>query len=138
MSRFAIIALFLLFSCNNQPEKAAVEKPGDLIPEDKMVQVLAEVHLLEGALDTRTPEVTRQAHGPITLEMPKDTLIRQVTIDPNAAPPIGWYDIFKKYDVTKKQYMASMKWYCSRPEELNDIYDKVITELTTRQLKEKK
>jgi hypothetical protein len=137
MSRIFLFALFILFSCNRAPEKNAIEKPDDLIPEEKMVHVLAEVHLLEGTLSSKTPEVTRP-HGPITMELPKDTLIHRVTIDPNAAPPIGWYDIFKKYGVTKKQYISSMNWYCSQPETLNEIYDKVIEELTTRQLKERK
>lgn len=96
--------------------------------------VLADVHLLEAALNVRSPQVTRP-QGPKTLEMLTDTLIKGVVIDPNALPPIGWYDIFEKHGVTKQQYEASMKWYSLNPEQLNLLYDDVITELTTRQLK---
>lgn len=135
MPKFALLALFFLFACNEAPVDA-VPKPDDLIPEEKMVQVLVDVHLLEAALNVRTPQVSRP-HRPITLELPKDTVIRAVIADPNAPPPIAWYDIFKKHGVTKSQYEASMKWYSSQPEKLNKLYDDVITELTTRQMKGK-
>ncbi|MDQ3112412.1 MAG: DUF4296 domain-containing protein [Bacteroidota bacterium] len=135
MPRFLIVALLFLFSCS-QPEPEAVKKPDDLIPEEQMVQVIADVHLLEAALNVRTPQVVRPA-GPFpkTLEVPRDTLIKAVIVDPNAPPPIGWYDIFKKHGITKERYETSMAWYSAQPEKLNSLYDKVITELTTRQLK---
>jgi hypothetical protein len=138
MSRFVIVALLLLFSCN-QPQVETIKKPDDLIPEEKMVQVLADVHLLEAALNVRSPQVMRPS-GPLpkTLELPRDTVIRAMVVDPNAPPPIGWYDVFKKHGVTKAQYESSMSWYSANPETLNHLYDEVITELTTRQLKEKK
>jgi hypothetical protein len=136
MSRFALIALFFLFACN-QPKTDAVEKPDDLIPEEKMVQIMADVHLLEAALNVRTPQVTRP-HGPLTLEGPRDSILHTVVNDPAAKPPIEWYDIFKRHGVTKKQYETSMAWYGSQPEKLNTLYDEVITELTKRQLQERK
>jgi hypothetical protein len=135
MQKFAVIALFFLFACNQAPVDA-VEKPSDLIPEEKMVQVLVDVHLLEATLNVRTPQVTR-TQSPLPLEMPRDTIIKGVVFDPKAPPPIAWYDIFKKHGVTKTQYEASMKWYSSQPEELNKIYDEVINALTTQQVKDK-
>lgn len=135
MSKFTLIALFFLFGCN-QPQTPAVEKPKDLIPEDKMVQVLADVHMLEAALNVRSPQVIRP-QGPITLEAPRDTIIHGIAFDSKVPVPIGWYDIFAKRGVTKPQFEASMQWYSSQPEKLNLLYDEVITELTTRQLKDK-
>lgn len=135
MSKFTAIALFFLFACN-PPKIDIVEKPKDLIPEVKMVQLLADVHMLEAALNVRSPQILRP-QGPITLEMPRDTVIRGITFDHSAPPPIEWYDIFTKREVTKEQFETSMQWYGSQPEELSLLYDDVITELTTRQLKAK-
>ncbi len=135
MSRYLVFALFLLFSCNNAPSKAIV-KPVDLIPEVQMVQIIADVHLLEAALNVRSPQVN-QPRMPLTLEIRRDTAITPIIADPNAKLPLDWYNIFKKYNVTKKQYETSMKWYASQPEVLNGIYDEVVTELTKRQLQEK-
>ncbi len=136
MSKFTVILLFFLFACNQSPKADAVEKPNDLITEEKMVLVLADVHLLEATLNVRSPQVIRP-RGPITLELPVDSIIKGVVLDPSLAPPIGWYDIFKKHEITKQQYESSMKWYSSQPEKLNLMYDDVITELTKRQLQER-
>lgn len=136
MQKFAVIVLFFLFACNQAPVNV-VEKPSDLIPEEKMVKVLVDVHLLEATLNVRSPQISRPQQGPVPIEMPRDTIIRGVVFDPNAPPPIAWYDIFKKHGVTKAQYEASMKWYSSQPEELNKIYDEVINELTTQQVKDR-
>lgn len=113
-----------------------MEKPEDLIPEEKMVQVLVDVHLLEAALSIRTPQATH-TRGPITMEHFQDTSLPNFSADPNTKDPLPLYDIFKKHGVTKKQYESSMKWYCSEPDKLSLLYDEVITELTTRQLKQK-
>jgi hypothetical protein len=136
MSRFALIALFFLFACN-QPKPDAIEKPDDLIPEEKMVQIMADVHLLEAALNVRSPQVAHPP-GPLTLEGKRDTILHAIANDPNAKPAIEWYDIFQKHGVTKKQYESSIAWYGSQPEKLNALYDEVITELTKRQLQERK
>ena len=87
----------------------------------------------------RSPQAMRPS-GPLpkTIELPRDTVIRAVVLDPTAPPPIGWYDVFKKHGITKEQYESSMNWYSANPQTLNHLYDEVITELTTRQLKEKK
>ncbi len=100
------------------------------------MQLLVDVHLLEATLNVRAPQVTR-TRGPITLELPVDTIIKGVVLDPSLAPPIGWYDIFKKHGITKQQYESSMKWYSSQPQKLNLMYDDVITELTKRQMQER-
>lgn len=135
MHKFLFLAFLLVFACN-KPKVASIEKPADLISEEKMVQVLVDVHLLEAALNLRNPTVPRP-HRPVSMEQFKDTLLPPFSADPNSKDPLPLYDIFKKHDITKKQYEASMKWYCSQPEKLSVLYEEVITELTKLQLKQK-
>ncbi|CAN5122109.1 hypothetical protein BH09BAC5_BH09BAC5_19300 [soil metagenome] len=135
MYRYLFIAFFFVLACN-QSQVVVVEKPDDLIPEEKMVQVLADVHMLEAVLTVKNPQ-TPHPRGPITMEFPKDTSIASLAENAGSNSTLALYDIFKKNDVTRKQYQASMQYYGSQPEKLDAIYDEVITELTTRQLKDK-
>ncbi len=137
MKRFLVMAVLFTFSCNQSKIKG-VEKPDDLIPEDKMVQVLADVHLLEAALNIRFSQTNQHTgQGPIEMMHHQDTVQPVFSLDGNAKYPLGYYDIFKKEGVTKKQYESSMKWYCADPANLSKMYDDVIIELTKRQTKEK-
>jgi hypothetical protein len=136
MKKFLLFLTLFALACN-QPKEKAVEKPADLIPEDKMVQVLADVHLLEAALNLRFPQANHPLHNNGPIELMHDTIVPNNFPDANSQVPLSWYDIFQKNGVTKKQYESSMKWYCSDPEKLSALYDDVIVELTKRQTKEK-
>ena len=129
MRRLLFVVILFLFSCNT-PEKETIPEPADLIPEDKIVQVLADVHLLEATLSIRSPQ---PAMPRAPFDPHRDTTVRAIVQEAMNKEPIGFYDIFKKHGVTRKQYEASMQWYAAKPEKLNELYDKVIVELTKRQ-----
>lgn len=129
MRKFSLflLAIVFLFSCHSEKEKS-VPKPDDMIEHDVMVQVLADVHLLEGALLTRLPAPA--IRGPM---MHDPSFVRQLPPDSNKIASMPYYDIFKKRGVTRRQYESTMKWYCANPDELSALYDEVIAELTKRQ-----
>ena len=123
--------LFLFASCAEKKEETFVmpEKPANLIPEDKMIQVLADVHLLESAVSTRSPapvRVPRPGENPQTIMIPQ----------PGELKGMPYYDIFSKYGYTREQFAASFEWYATDPEGISTMYDEVIAELTRRQAKE--
>lgn len=127
MRIYLLIPLLFVFSCGKKQDVRA-DKPQDLIPQPKMVQVLSDVHILEATLHVIAPGYANAR--PVNLPGIKDPSI-------SPAPPVKdsmpYYNIFRKYDVTRDQFKSSMKWYCSNPEELNSLYDEVIVELTKRQ-----
>ncbi|MBI3510592.1 MAG: DUF4296 domain-containing protein [Bacteroidetes bacterium] len=118
--------MILFFSCSRS-QQGQTKRPFDLIDRDKMVQVLADVHVLEATLSVRQP-MQLQRHP----MMPglKDPSVNQAPLQKEDSMP--YYNIFRKNGVTRKQYQSSMKWYCAHPEELSGIYDDVITEINKR------
>lgn len=96
--------LFLLAAC--APKEEVVPVPDDLIGKEKMIEVLTDVHLIEGS---RTG-----------LSIMGDTIGLAV-----------YYDrLFKKHSITKEQYDNSFNYYIEFPEELDAMYERVIENLT--------
>lgn len=130
MRRLLLPVLLLLFSvaCGRK-ETPVADKPDDLIPREKMVSVLADIHLLEAAIG-----ITNGAAPPMPImhmgQGPMDAKVPPVI---QKQKELGYYDVFKRNGVTREQYDRSMKWYTAHPEELSVLYDDVITELTRRQ-----
>jgi hypothetical protein len=134
MQRFFILSLLFLFSCSRHT-KNVVQQPDDLIPQNKMVQVLADVHLLEATLSVRSPIPSgRNRHLPP--EFSHDS-VGPVSMEPQKKDTLPYYNIFEHYKITSRQYESSMAWYTANPEKLNDLYDLVIIELTKRQTEDK-
>jgi hypothetical protein len=128
--RYLVGILLLLFvSCGE--EKVTEKAPENLLEKEKMVQVLADVHLLEASLNLRSPSVIR----PMKI-IPNPNLEPLPPEPVDSKSPLPYYDIFKKHGVTRAQYEETMKWYSAHPEELNLLYDEVIVELTKRQASE--
>lgn len=67
-----------------------------------------------------------------------DVQILEATIDLNIVSGTAKTDnhssIFKKHHITRQQYDSSMLFYSSHPELLTQIYDKVIAELSKKQV----
>jgi hypothetical protein len=131
-----LLIAVLAAGCNatNGESAPSVEEPEDLIQRDKMIQVIADVHLLEAAAGLRAPvppsrmpnEIPGQPNVSVPAPMP------EVTQQKN----LPYYDIFKQHGVTLDQYQRSYKWYTMDPEEFGLMYDEVINELTRRQIKD--
>jgi len=131
---WVISAVLTLSSCGDKAQdptqKVTMEKPSDLIPEDKMILLLTDVHLLEGAIGFNVPRPPSMMPNIMNGEQ-----IRQVpaVTDQKSMP---YYDIFKKHGVTRLQFEESFRWYSLDTEKFNLMYDEVINELVRRQAKE--
>lgn len=121
--------VLLISSCgSNEEEKVAImDEPEDLIAQDKMVQIMADVHLLEAALQYRSPRVQSATPFSITpvQQNPQSPLPDQKTLP--------YYDIFKKHSVTRDQYERSLQWYMTDAKLYGEMYEEVINELVRRQ-----
>jgi hypothetical protein len=99
---FAITCSFLLlFSCNNQ------DTPKNLLSEDKMVSVLADIHLTEG----------------IASAMPVSYDSSQVLYT------LMEKDVFVKHQVSDSLFTESMRYYLQYPGIMDKIYARVIDTL---------
>ena len=105
LSLFSFSILTLLISCTGKTNSV----PSRIIPKDKMVDVLVDIHLAEAAADTRG--YTRQE---INLMMASK------------------YDtIFQKNETTFEQFKSSYDYYMDHPDEFSEIYSEVVNKLTT-------
>ena len=101
----------IFFSCSKKQEKI----PQGIIPKDKMVHVMADIHIAE-------------AHAQFNGVFDDAKSIRQ-----------GYYKfIFAKYKINSGQLMKSWTFYASHPAIFSGIYEEVITELSKRQAEELK
>lgn len=105
-----------------------MEKPVDLIAQDKMIQVLVDVHLLEAALQYRSPQTPTRAPFTITPDNPQTPIAL-----PTDQKTLPYYDIFAKHAVTRAQYESSLQWYMTDAVLYGQMYDEVINELVRRQ-----
>lgn len=104
MRYWIIIALFLA-SCS--PGADRKEAPDNLIPKEKMVDVLTELMKLEGHAEAQYIQVTRY-----------DKLI------------IASADsLFKAKGISSKQFEASFEYYAHQQSDLEKIYNEVLDNL---------
>jgi hypothetical protein len=124
--------VLLISSCGSNEEKIAVmEEPEDLIAQENMIQIIADVHLLEAALQYRAPR--GQSITPFTISaMPQTPTPANVGL-PNDQKTLPYYDIFTKHNVTRDQYERSLQWYMTDAALYGVMYDEVINELVRRQ-----
>lgn len=128
----AFVALMLLFSaCGSKEEEkvSIMDEPADLIEQEKMIQVIADVHLLEAALQYRAPRV--QSHAPFSISPVEQTPAPSAL--PAGQKTLPYYDVFAKHGVTHDQYERSLQWYMTDAEVYGGMYDEVINELVRRQ-----
>ena len=106
----AIFMIFLLlFSCT---EKEQPITPENVLKQEKMVAIMVDIHLLEGAFHLNL--------------LPPDTTGENKIIS-------RYGHIFSKHATTRKQYNESLKYYMQHPELLNKIYDNILTELSKKE-----
>jgi hypothetical protein len=122
--------LLVLASCGSKEEEVAVisDPPEDLIPRGQMIQLLADVHLLESAVGYKLPN--GGSRQPFTLT-PTDK-IQMLPNQPNPGS-FPYYDIFASRGYTRDRYERSLKWYALDAEAYGLMYDEVNNELTRRQ-----
>ncbi|HVD99949.1 MAG TPA: DUF4296 domain-containing protein [Cytophagaceae bacterium] len=111
MKKYLFIPLlpFLLFAC--QATKIEEKIPSDVLPEDKMVQVMIDVQLLESSFT--------QKH------LPHDSAVFLYSLYEK--------DLFKKHQITDSTYWKSFKYYSARPIIMDKIYERVVDSLSLRE-----
>jgi len=101
-----ILACILLVSCSG---KGNIKAPNPYIKENKMLEILTDVHRTEGIM--RIPSVGNQFAE-------KDSV--QV-----------YMEVIEKHGYTKEEFDANIDYYfIARPKTLNSIYDKVLEQLS--------
>jgi hypothetical protein len=104
-----IMVLFIGSCTPIEDQRASI--PSDVLPEEKMAEVMVDVHLLEAALSIGTYN--------------KDNATLQ-NIHPSS-------DILKKHGLTKQQYDQSFAFYSSNPKLLAEVYQLVLNDLSKMQ-----
>ncbi|MDX5446753.1 MAG: DUF4296 domain-containing protein [Bacteroidota bacterium] len=106
-----LLFLLILVSCKNKDVKV----PEEVIPEDKMIEVMIDVHLLEGA---------RSGNSIIG----SDSLYIQ-----------DYYEgLLQDHDLTVEEYEQSFKWYTEHPEVFKDVYQRVMERLSVMEAEAQK
>lgn len=96
-----IFTLFL-FSCQ-RPD--AIKVPEGTMSESKMVEILTDIHLVEGA------KVGNKIMG--------DTI----------PAPVYFKKVYQKYNISEEQFAKDFAFYTANPKLMDDIYEKVIENL---------
>ncbi|WP_300023690.1 DUF4296 domain-containing protein [uncultured Maribacter sp.] len=103
---FLVAALFLLTSCAEE----LIEKPDNLIPEDKMVLIIKEMAIVNAAKATNLGK------------------LRENGVEPTSF-------IFEKFEIDSAQYVDSDRYYASKPLRYENMYKKVESDLEEQRLK---
>ncbi len=101
-----ILVILLVFACN--PRQKSSE---NIIPKDKIVQILTDVMIAESA---------------ITIEQGND-------IDTKVMTKYYYSGVFKKHNITQKQFEESMHYYSKNDKNFNEIFSHVIDSLSKKQ-----
>lgn len=96
----------LVLSCTNSNEQAKKQ-----VPEDKMVSILSDIHVLEAKLEGDN--------------MPQDSL----------ASYLKYYysSIFEEHGVEEEKFKATLDYYEHHPTKMDELYEKVVGELSKRE-----
>ncbi|MDI9866291.1 DUF4296 domain-containing protein [Flectobacillus sp. DC10W] len=97
-----LLLIGLLSACSTS------DKPDNLIPEDKMIRLLEEVHIAENQVNN------------LHMGSADSSLVVYKGLEK---------EIFKKYGVDTAIYRASFKYYVARPEQFKTMYTKVVKDL---------
>lgn len=96
-----------LSSCAGEPKEVVV--PADVLPKEKMVNVMIDMHLLEAALN---------------LNYMTEAQLKES----------GKYEqVFSDHNVTEAAYNNSLKFYTDHPKLMLVIYEELLEELSRRQ-----
>lgn len=103
---FLTLAVVLFSSCGEE----LIEKPDNLIPEDKMVTIIKDMAIVNAGKATNLSK------------------LRENGVDPTSY-------IFKKYEIDSAQFVNSDRYYASKPLVYETMYKQVEKELEEQRLK---
>ena len=105
------ILLSLLASCYSESDKKPEFDEKKIIPKEKMIEVLTDIHLVEGIIATTQREGVK-----------KETYVTSYT---NA--------VLEKHDIGIGEFEESIRYYTYHIEELDNIYEEVIIRLSKKE-----
>lgn len=108
---FTAALTVLVFSCKEPKE----EIPNNVLPMNKMINVLIDIHLIEANLSSKN--------------LPRDTSVVFYNLYKK--------DLYKKYNIDDSSYTRSFNYYSTRPPLMDKIYEKVVDSLSLLEGKEK-
>ncbi|MCW3105420.1 MAG: hypothetical protein JWO09_3860 [Bacteroidetes bacterium] len=105
-----LLAFFsvFLFACTDIND---IPIPDNVLPEEKMADIMVDVHLLEATMNIHAGSVGKMGPGGTPIAM----------------------NIYKKHQVSKEQFDESYKFYTENPERLAEIYQLVLNNLSRMQ-----
>ena len=98
------LLMCLVLSCSEKPTLM----PEGVLPEKKMISVLTDIQLIEGAIS-------------------KKLIDRSIN---NKESTRYYAKTFEKHDITRQQFDESLNFYTENPKDLQKIYEKVLVELS--------
>ena len=99
------LLMCLVLSCSEKPTTAM---PEGILSEKKMISVLTDIQLIEGAVS-------------------KKLIDRSIN---NKESTRYYAKTFEKHDITRQQFDESLNFYTENPKDLQKIYEKVLVELS--------
>ena len=98
----------ILISCSKKEEKI----PENILPKDKMIRLMVDVHIAEATIQSRNLGIN----------------------DSTKTIAAGYYkNIFEKNRISEQQFRESFLYYSHHLEIFNKIYEEVINELSKKQ-----
>lgn len=107
--RMIFAALLLLAVACSKPK---LEIPADIMRQDSMVLVLADIHFAEAAIQMRN--------------LSRDSLTR-------AESYRRYRYIFDKHRISAEYFDKSFRWYAAHPDVFHGMYDSVLVKLSVAQ-----
>ena len=99
-----LLLVSTIISCGDYSE---VVVPDDILPKEKMAEVMVDIHMLEAAMNINA--------GVSTETVPQEL------------------DVFRSHGVTVEQYRESFRFYTEHPEIMGEVYQIVLNELSKKQ-----
>jgi hypothetical protein len=103
-----LVVLMAFFFVVSACEKAVVPKPKKLVPRDRMVDMLTDMHIAESVFQNRRYST--------------EQVIQFTEAD-------FYYSILKKHEVADSTFEQSLIYYSSLPKEFEKIYSRVLNKL---------
>ncbi|WP_282112128.1 DUF4296 domain-containing protein [Maribacter stanieri] len=100
-----VLGMLLFSSCAEE----LIEKPDNLIPEDKMVSIIKEMAIVNAAKTTNLGKLRENGIEPTTF-------------------------VFEKFEIDSAQFVDSDRYYASKPLRYENMYRKVESELEAQRV----
>ena len=107
----AIVYCLFVFSCGEKGKEDSI--PSNILPKEKMAQIIGDIHLAEAQVNLRAKP---------------DTTLKN---------KLSFQKIFEKDSITKQQYEESLAFYIDHPELLDKVYEETLNELSKMQASSK-